>query len=47
MLPYAQILAFVQQIAPTRCKPQHVNFAHTRQDRVRQDGRSGRQLSLL
>jgi hypothetical protein len=27
MLPYAQILAFVQQLAPTWCKPQHVNFA--------------------
>jgi DDE family transposase len=27
MLPYAQVLAFVQQIAPTWCKPQHVNFA--------------------
>ena len=28
MVPYAEILAFVQQIAPTWCKPQHVNFAH-------------------
>src|SRR5207248_2607480 len=28
MLPYAQILAFVQQLAPTWRKPQHVNFAH-------------------
>jgi hypothetical protein len=27
MLPYAQILGFVQQLAPTWCKPQHVNFA--------------------
>lgn len=27
MLPYPEILAFVQQIAPTWCKPQHVNFA--------------------
>jgi hypothetical protein len=27
MLPYPQILAFVQQIAPTWCKPQHLNFA--------------------
>jgi len=27
MIPYAEILAFVQQIAPTWCKPQHVNFA--------------------
>lgn len=27
MVPYAQILAFVQQIAPTWGKPQHVNFA--------------------
>jgi len=47
MVPYAEILTFVQHLAPTWCKPQHVNFAHTRQDRVRQDGRSGRQLSLL
>lgn len=28
MVPYPQILAFVQQIAPTWRKPQHVNFAH-------------------
>jgi hypothetical protein len=28
MVPYAPILAFVQQIAPTWCKTQHVNFAH-------------------
>jgi hypothetical protein len=27
MVPYAEILAYVQQIAPTWCKPQHVNFA--------------------
>jgi hypothetical protein len=27
MLPYAQILGFVPQLAPTWCKPQHVNFA--------------------
>jgi hypothetical protein len=28
VVPYPQSLAFVQQIAPTWCKPQHVNFAH-------------------
>jgi hypothetical protein len=27
MVPYADILAFVQQIAPTWCKTQHVTFA--------------------
>jgi hypothetical protein len=27
VVPYAEILGFVQQIAPTWCKPQHVNFA--------------------
>ena len=27
MLPYLEILGFVQQMAPTWCKPQHVNFA--------------------
>jgi len=28
MVPYAEILSFVQHLAPTWCKPQHVNFAH-------------------
>jgi hypothetical protein len=27
VLPYAQILTFVQQLTPTWCKPQHGNFA--------------------